>query len=117
MRILLLFGNDIDLRVRKRFRDVLAQMIEKGHWFQLQTVRLGGLNLFPFVQRRGEKSFWMSDVALNKTLKEMGIQYKVGQTWGLATKYQNMGQTDTQTYIEIIGDETRSSYKLMALTN
>lgn len=54
------------------------------------------------------KELRMSAVTLNKKLKEMGIQYKVGQTWVLTAKYQNMGYTDTQTYTEIIDDETRS---------
>lgn len=54
------------------------------------------------------KELGMSAVTLNKKLKEMGIQYKVGQTWVLTAKYQNMGYTDTQTYTEIIDDETRS---------
>ena len=54
------------------------------------------------------KELGMSAVTLNRKLKEMGIQYKVGQTWVLTAKYQNMGYTDTQTYTEIIDDETRS---------
>ena len=54
------------------------------------------------------KELGMSAVTLNKKLKEMGIQYKVGQTWVLTSKYQNMGYTDTQTYTETIDDETRS---------
>ena len=55
------------------------------------------------------KELGMSAVTLNRKLKEMGIQYKVGQTWVRpANKYQNMGYTDTQTYTEIIDDETRS---------
>jgi phage regulator Rha-like protein len=54
------------------------------------------------------KELGMSAITLNKKLKEMGIQYKVGQTWVLTSKYQNMGYTDTQTYTETIDDETRS---------
>lgn len=54
------------------------------------------------------KELGMSAVTLNKKLKEMGVQYKVGQTWVLTAKYQNMGYTDTQTYTETIDKETRS---------
>jgi len=54
------------------------------------------------------KEYDWSAETLNKKLKEMGIQYKVGQTWVLTSKYQNMGYTDTQTYTETIDDETRS---------
>lgn len=54
------------------------------------------------------KELGMSAVTLNKKLKEMGVQYKVGQTWVLTSKYQNMGYTDTQTYTETIDKETRS---------
>ena len=54
------------------------------------------------------KELGMSAITLNKKLKEMGIQYKVGQTWVLTAKYQDKGYTDTQTYTEIIDGESRS---------
>lgn len=54
------------------------------------------------------KELGMSAVALNKKLKEMGIQYKVGSTWVLTAKYQDMGYTETSTYTETIDEETRS---------
>lgn len=54
------------------------------------------------------KELGMSAVTLNKKLKEMGIQYKVGSTWVLTAKYQNMGYTETSTYTETTDEETRS---------
>lgn len=54
------------------------------------------------------KELGMSAVTLNKKLKEMGIQYKVGSTWVLTAKYQNMGYTETSTYTETTEEETRS---------
>lgn len=54
------------------------------------------------------KELGMSAVTFNKKLKEMGIQYKVGSTWVLTAKYQNMGYTETSTYTETTDEETRS---------
>ncbi len=39
------------------------------------------------------KDYGMSATALNKKLHELGVQYKIGQTWLLYSKYQSFGYT------------------------
>lgn len=45
------------------------------------------------------KELGLSAVAFNKTLKEKGIQYKVGDQWVLYSKYAGLGYTKTKTHI------------------
>ena len=54
------------------------------------------------------KELGMSGVALNKKLKELGVQYKVGEQWVLYAKYQDKGYTKPSTYTEIINGESRT---------
>lgn len=44
------------------------------------------------------KELGTSAVTLNSILKQNGIQYKQGETWILANRYQNKGYTKTKTY-------------------
>lgn len=45
------------------------------------------------------KELGMSAIALNKKLKDLGIQYKRDGVWVLSAKYQDKGYTDTRTHI------------------
>jgi len=45
------------------------------------------------------KELGMSAVTLNKTLHELGIQYKQNGTWLLYHKYQNKGLAKTKTFV------------------
>lgn len=45
------------------------------------------------------KELGMSAIALNRKLKELGIQFKRDGVWVLTAKYQNKGYTDTRTHI------------------
>ena len=42
----------------------------------------------------------MSARSLNKQLKELGIQYKIRETWLLYQKYANKGYTKTKTHTD-----------------
>ena len=44
------------------------------------------------------KDYGMSAVAFNQLLHELGIQYRVGNTWLLYKDYANKGYTKTKTY-------------------
>ena len=50
------------------------------------------------------KDYGMSDVAFNKKLNELGIQYKRGGTWFLYDKYADKGYTRSETYKYADGD-------------
>lgn len=54
------------------------------------------------------KELGMSAVALNKKLKDMGIQYKVNEQWVLYAKYQDKGYTKSHTYTEVVNGESRT---------
>lgn len=43
------------------------------------------------------KDYGMSGEAMNKTLNELGIQYKLGEQWLLYAKYHDRGYTHSQT--------------------
>ncbi len=44
------------------------------------------------------KDYGMSGQIMNKTLHELGVQYKQGDTWLLYSKYQDQGYTHSKTY-------------------
>lgn len=44
------------------------------------------------------KDYGMTAAALNKLLHGLGVQYKIGDTWLLYSKYMNEGYTVTRTY-------------------
>lgn len=45
------------------------------------------------------KDYGLSATALNKTLKDLGIQYKQGNIWLLYQKYAEYGYTQTKTHV------------------
>jgi len=44
------------------------------------------------------KDYGMSGRAMNKLLHDLGVQYKMGDTWLLYQKYANMGYTQSKTH-------------------
>lgn len=56
------------------------------------------------------KDYGMSAIALNKKLRELGVQYKQGDIWLLYAKYQDKGYTQTTTHV-IDADKSKVSTK------
>ncbi len=46
------------------------------------------------------KDYGMSAIMMNRTLKNLGIQYKCGKQWLLYAKYQDKGYTKSETYTD-----------------
>lgn len=44
------------------------------------------------------KELGITAIELNKILQSKGVQMRIGNTWVLKSKYQNMGYTKTKTY-------------------
>lgn len=56
------------------------------------------------------KDYGMSAIKLNRTLHELGVQYKQGDIWLLYAKHQDKGYTQTSTHV-IDADRSRVSTK------
>jgi anti-repressor protein len=54
------------------------------------------------------KEMGMSAITLNKKLKQLRIQYKIGGQWVLYAEYQDKGYTNTHTYTEDVNGDVRT---------